>query len=134
MRRKRVNIADAPHVAGVSEWWQVPIENMGVCRDGVTRWYFFDAKDGTPCITFKYQGGDDKTTRERIDGKMKVSEWEERLLPIDMEALRDYGHAGPEEDLTAKEVMDIIVDWNGGIVSGYAIRALVARVYGKELE
>lgn len=65
---------------------------------------------------------------------MKLAEWEKRLLSMDMEALRDYGHAGPEEDLTAEEVMDIIVDWNGGIASGYAIRALVARVYGKELE
>lgn len=54
MRRKKVNIADAPKTAGVDKWWQVPIENMGFCRDGVTRWYFFDAMDGTPCVTFKY--------------------------------------------------------------------------------
>ena len=64
---------------------------------------------------------------------MKLAEWKKRLLPMDMEALRDYGHAGQEEELAADEVLDIILDWNGGIRTGYALRALVARVYGKEL-
>lgn len=64
---------------------------------------------------------------------MKLTEWEKRLVPSDMIALSDYGHTRQEEELTADEVLDIIVDWNGGVRSGYALRALVARVYGKEL-
>lgn len=31
----------------------VDVENMGFCKDGVTRWYTFDM-DGTPCIYFKH--------------------------------------------------------------------------------
>lgn len=31
----------------------VDVENMGWCKDGVTRWYMFDL-DGEPCIYFKY--------------------------------------------------------------------------------
>lgn len=31
----------------------VDVENMGWCRDGVTRWYMFSAEDGTPAIFFK---------------------------------------------------------------------------------
>ncbi len=54
MKRRKVRFCDAARVAGYEEWWQVPIENMGFCKDGVTRWYFFEAEDGTPCVTFKY--------------------------------------------------------------------------------
>lgn len=54
MKRKFVNIIDAPKVAGVDEWWQIEIENMGWCKDDVTRWYWFDAEDGTPCYTLKH--------------------------------------------------------------------------------
>jgi len=31
----------------------VDVENMGWCKDGVTRWYMFDDEDGTPAIFFK---------------------------------------------------------------------------------
>lgn len=33
-------------------YWVEP-ENMGWCKDGVTRWYTFDGPDGKPCIYFK---------------------------------------------------------------------------------
>lgn len=29
------------------------IENMGFCRDGVTRWYHFTSVDGKPAYTLK---------------------------------------------------------------------------------
>lgn len=29
------------------------IENMGFCRDGVTRWYHFETVDGVPAYTLK---------------------------------------------------------------------------------
>lgn len=29
------------------------IEDMGFCKDGVTRWYHFIAVDGKPAYTFK---------------------------------------------------------------------------------
>ena len=31
----------------------VDVENMGYCKDGITRWYMFDM-NGEPCIYFKY--------------------------------------------------------------------------------
>ena len=53
MKRKFVPIWKAAKVAGYEEWWQVEIENMGFCKDGVTSWYHFDAEDGTPYYTLK---------------------------------------------------------------------------------
>lgn len=32
----------------------VDVENMGFCKDGVTRWYHFDNVDGDPCVYYKY--------------------------------------------------------------------------------
>lgn len=28
--------------------------NMGLCRDGITRWYTFEDFNGRPCIYFKH--------------------------------------------------------------------------------
>lgn len=53
-RRKYVPFSDAAKASGFSEWWEVEYENMGWCADGCTRWYHFDAEDGTPCYTLKY--------------------------------------------------------------------------------
>lgn len=60
-KRKFVPIWKAAEVAeainpetGEYEWAFVPIENMGFCKDNVTRWYWFDAADGTPCYTLKH--------------------------------------------------------------------------------
>lgn len=32
----------------------VDVENMGWCKDGVTRWYFFTNEDGNPAVYYKY--------------------------------------------------------------------------------
>lgn len=32
----------------------VDVENMGWCKDGVTRWYTFTNASGQPAIYFKY--------------------------------------------------------------------------------
>lgn len=53
MKRKFVRFKDAATVAGCEERWQVEYDNMGFCKDGVTRWYYFDAEDGTPCYTLR---------------------------------------------------------------------------------
>ena len=31
----------------------VDVDNMGFCKDGVTRWYTFDDTKGRPCIYFR---------------------------------------------------------------------------------
>lgn len=31
----------------------VDVENMGFCKDGVTRWYHFTNKSGEDCVYFK---------------------------------------------------------------------------------
>ena len=54
MKRRFVSFSEAAKIAGYEEWWQVEYDNMGFCKDGVTRWYYFDAEDGTPCYTLKY--------------------------------------------------------------------------------
>lgn len=32
----------------------VDIENMGFCKDGVTRWYHFTNEDGQPAVYYKF--------------------------------------------------------------------------------
>lgn len=32
----------------------VDVENMGFCKDGVTRWYHFTDENGNPAIYFKH--------------------------------------------------------------------------------
>ena len=54
MKRKFVRFYDAAIVAGYNDWSEVDYENMGFCSDGVTRWYWFTAEDGTPYYTLKY--------------------------------------------------------------------------------
>lgn len=60
MNRKYIPIWKAAEVAeainpetGEYEWALVEIDNMGFCKDGVTRWYHFTAADGTACYTLK---------------------------------------------------------------------------------
>lgn len=62
-----------------------------------------------------------------------LARWEELLVPLEIEALHDNYHTNPEETLTPDEVLDIIVEWEGGIASGYHVRSVISRVYGVEL-
>ena len=32
----------------------VDVENMGFCKDGVTRWYHFTDEDGNPSVYYKH--------------------------------------------------------------------------------
>ena len=32
----------------------VDVENMGFCKDGVTRWYHFTDENGNPAVYYKY--------------------------------------------------------------------------------
>lgn len=71
---------------------------------------------------------------KNINKKAKaLAEWEEILMPIEIEALHDTYHTNPEEILTPNEVLDIIVKWNGGLADGYDVRNIVKQVYGIEL-
>ena len=71
---------------------------------------------------------------ETINRQAKtLARWEEILMPIEVEALHDTYHTNPEETLTPNEVLDITIEWNGGIASGYHVRSVISRVYGVEL-
>lgn len=62
-------------------------------------------------------------------------DWEEYLNPSEYQALRDSTIYIPEElQLSANEVLDVIIDFYGGIASGHEIRSMISRVYGVELE
>ena len=32
----------------------VEVENMGFCKDGVTRWYHFNDENGNPAVYYKH--------------------------------------------------------------------------------
>lgn len=63
----------------------------------------------------------------------KKKEWEEILLPSEYEALNGVIYIPPESEMTSDEVFDAIVDYKGGLASGYEIRSIISRVYGVEL-
>lgn len=60
MKRKYIPIREALRQAreagypgdGICAAYEV--ENMGFCKDGVTRWYHFTSVDGEPVFTLKY--------------------------------------------------------------------------------
>lgn len=62
-----------------------------------------------------------------------LRDWEEDLMPQEMEALRDWYHTDPNELLTPSEVLECIVSWQGGIASAYHIKSIIGRVYDIEL-
>lgn len=62
-----------------------------------------------------------------------LARWEELLLPSEFEALTDYGYTSDLNILTPDEVLDIIIDWKGGIATAYHIKSIISRVYGVEL-
>ena len=68
-----------------------------------------------------------------MNGAKALSQWEEILMPSEIEALHDNHITAPGEKLTANEVLDIIIEWEGGIATGYQLRSIVSRVYGIEL-
>lgn len=74
-------------------------------------------------------------SRERIPFKKtcKKKEWEEILLPSEYETLNGVIYISPESEMTSNEVLDTIVDYKGGLASGYEIRSIISRVYGVEL-
>lgn len=63
-----------------------------------------------------------------------MQRWEELLMPIEYEAIQDIFHnPKPEAAYTPNEVLDAIVEWEGGIATGYHLRSLISRVYSVEL-
>lgn len=58
MFRKKVTLNDVRKATGIEDkklgiCALVDVENMGFCKDGVTRWYTFFLED-EPCIYYKY--------------------------------------------------------------------------------
>ena len=51
-----------------------------------------------------------------------LREWSERLNLRERLILQACKHENPEEELSANEVVDMIVEWGGGIFSGYRLR------------
>lgn len=59
--------------------------------------------------------------------------WKKVLLPKEAEAVEERRNATDSDILYAKEVFDDIVEYEGGIATGYDIRGIVRRVYGVDL-
>lgn len=59
-------------------------------------------------------------------------QWKEDLLPREIEALED-NYVQPGDKLSANDVFEYIVSWEGGLASAYHIKSLISRVYGVEL-
>lgn len=64
---------------------------------------------------------------------MTLPEWEEHLMNHEMEALDDRFYQDHTSKFTANEVLDALVEYEGGVATGYHIRSLISRIYGIEL-
>ena len=58
LNRRKVSLDEVREAVGETDeslgiMALVDVENMGFCKDSVTRWYIFDL-DGEACIYFKY--------------------------------------------------------------------------------
>lgn len=65
---------------------------------------------------------------------LTIPEWEEHLLNSEMEAIDDYFYQDHENKYSSSEVLEAIVNWNGGISSANHIKSIISRVYGVELD
>lgn len=61
-----------------------------------------------------------------------VKEWETRLRPQYAEALKESNFEDTE-CLSPREVLDVIVNYEGGIASGYEIVCMVNEIWGGQL-
>ena len=61
-------------------------------------------------------------------------EWIDDLLPEEVNALDDAGYGYSDANISAGEVLDVIVMYYGGLSSAYRIKSIISRVYGVELE
>ena len=64
---------------------------------------------------------------------MPLRDWKEVLLPMEVEALEDYGYTEDvygDHEISRNDVFEVIVDWNGGMASAYQIKSIIFRVYG----
>lgn len=59
-------------------------------------------------------------------------EWRESLSAKSLEAFEDVCWS-PEERLSANEILDHVVRYQGGVATGAEIRVLVAEIYGISL-
>lgn len=64
---------------------------------------------------------------------MTRDEWEEFLLPLEVEALKDY-YFQAKERISPNEILEAVIQWNGGIATGYQVRSMISRIYGIELK
>lgn len=58
MKRRKVTLDEVRQFTGNFDRTQgimamIDVDNMGFCKDGVTRWYHFNM-DGEPCVYYKY--------------------------------------------------------------------------------
>lgn len=61
-----------------------------------------------------------------------VKEWKARLRPRYVEAL-EANNFEDAERLSPREVLDAIVDYEGGVASGYEIVCMVNEIWGSQL-
>lgn len=67
-----------------------------------------------------------------VDEMKTVKEWKARLRPRYVEALEESNFEDTE-CLSPREVLNVIVDYEGGIASGYEIVCLVNEIWGGQL-
>ena len=60
-------------------------------------------------------------------------EWKLDLSEDEMLILLGEHDYDLDDELTPGEVLEILVDYNGGVATAYEIKSLIARIYGVEL-
>ena len=60
-------------------------------------------------------------------------DWKQDLTEDEMLILFEEHDYDLDDELTPGEVLEILVDYNGGVATAYEIKSLIARIYGVEL-
>ena len=64
----------------------------------------------------------------------RLDSWAERLTETEMEAIKEIGDLWePEDELNPDEVLELLINWYGGLATAYQVRSLISRIYGVEL-
>lgn len=57
--------------------------------------------------------------------------WGNQLTETEMSILLEFGEL--DDELTPGEVLEILVEWFGGLATAYQVKSLISRIYGIEL-
>ena len=67
------------------------------------------------------------------DNAKSLEQWGTSLTTSEIEILMEAGDYDLDDELTPGEVLEILIDWYGGLANALQVKTIIRRVYGIEL-